>query len=43
VASPEFLLAMKLFSSRVEADFDDVTLLYRLLGFTTVKDPVPGR
>jgi len=38
VASPEYLLAMKLFSSRVEADFDDVMFLYRLLGFTTVDE-----
>jgi len=37
VASPEFLLAMKLFSSRVEADADDIRFLYRLLGFTTVE------
>ncbi len=36
VASPEYLLAMKLFPSRVEADIDDIRFLYRLLGFTSV-------
>jgi hypothetical protein len=29
VAAAEYLLAMKLFSSRVEADADDIALLYR--------------
>jgi hypothetical protein len=29
VASAEYLLAMKLFSSRVEADAEDIALLYR--------------
>lgn len=38
VASAEYLLAMKLFSSRVEADADDIALLYRAVGFTTVDE-----
>lgn len=38
VASPRYLLAMKLFASRVEIDSNDVTLLYRLLGLTTVDE-----
>ena len=29
---------MKLFSSRVEADADDIMFLYRQLGFTTVAE-----
>lgn len=36
VASPEYLLAMKLFSSRAEVDAEDIALLYRHLGYTTV-------
>jgi hypothetical protein len=36
VASPEYLLAMKLFASRVETDADDIALLYRAVGFHTV-------
>jgi hypothetical protein len=50
IASPRFLLAMKLFASRVETDADDIALLYRILGFTTVdeglgllEDSYPGR
>lgn len=38
VASPKYLLAMKLFSSRVEVDADDIMFLYRQLGFTTVEE-----
>ena len=38
VASPEYLLAMKLFSSRVEVDADDIALLYRELGFRSVEE-----
>ena len=38
VASPRYLLAMKLFSSRVESDADDIMLLYRQVGFTTVEE-----
>jgi hypothetical protein len=38
VASARYLLAMKLFSSRVENDADDIMFLYRQLGFTTVDE-----
>lgn len=38
VASPEYLLAMKLRASRVDLDADDIRLLYRLCGFTTVEE-----
>lgn len=37
VASPEYLLAMKLLSSRPEIDADDIALLYRHLGYRTVE------
>ncbi|MFC0861123.1 DUF6036 family nucleotidyltransferase [Sphaerimonospora cavernae] len=38
VASARYLLAMKLFSSRVENDADDIMFLYRQLGFSTVEE-----
>jgi hypothetical protein len=38
VASPRYLLAMKLFSARVENDADDIAFLYRQVGFTTVEE-----
>lgn len=38
VASARFLLAMKLFASRVEIDADDIAFLYRQVGFTTVEE-----
>jgi hypothetical protein len=38
VASAEYLLAMKLFSSRVEADARDIALLYREVGYHTVEE-----
>jgi hypothetical protein len=38
VASARYLLAMKLFSARVENDADDIAFLYRQLGFTTVEE-----
>ena len=54
IASPRYLLAMKLFAARAEIDADDIILLYRNLGFTTVDEgldlveqaypgrPIPG-
>jgi hypothetical protein len=38
VASAEYLLAMKLFSSRVETDAEDIALLYREVGYHTVEE-----
>lgn len=38
VASAKYLLALKLFASRVETDAEDIALLYRLVGFTTVEE-----
>lgn len=38
VASARYLLALKLFASRVETDADDVAFLYRQVGFTTVEE-----
>jgi len=38
VASPRYLLAMKLRASRVDIDVDDIRLLLRLCGFTTVEE-----
>jgi hypothetical protein len=38
VASAEYLLAMKLFSSRVETDAEDIALLYREVGYHTVDE-----
>jgi hypothetical protein len=36
IASAEYLLAMKHFASRAETDADDIALLYRHQGHTTV-------
>jgi hypothetical protein len=38
LASPRYLLAMKLRAARVDIDADDIRLLYRLCGFTTVEE-----
>jgi len=38
VASPRYLLAMKLFSARAENDADDIMLLYSQLGMSTVEE-----
>jgi hypothetical protein len=38
VASPAYLLAMKLMSARPGVDFEDIKLLYRICGFTTVQE-----
>jgi hypothetical protein len=38
VASPKFLLAMKLLSSRADRDLDDIRALYRWCGFTTADE-----
>lgn len=38
VASPRYLLAMKLRAARVDVDVDDIRFLMHLCGFTTVKE-----
>ena len=38
VASPRYLLAMKLLAARVDQDTDDIVDLYRLCGFTTASE-----
>src|SRR5580698_7606146 len=43
VASAEYLLAMKLFSSAVEIDAEDIALLYREVGYHTVDEGLPSR
>lgn len=35
VASPEYLLALKILASRIEGDTDDIRALYDILGYTT--------
>lgn len=40
VASPKFLLAMKLLAVRNEQDIDDAVKLYRLAGFTTAEQGI---
>ena len=38
VASARYLLALKLFASRVETDADDIAFCHRQVGFTTVEE-----
>jgi DNA-binding NarL/FixJ family response regulator len=38
IASARYLLAMKLFASRVESDAEDILFLYREVGFSTVDE-----
>ena len=38
VASPKFLLAMKLMASRIERDIDDIKTLYETCGLVTAED-----
>lgn len=38
VASPRYMLAMKLRAARVDLDVEDIRLLYKLCGFTTVDE-----
>lgn len=38
VASPRYLFSMKVAASRVELDRDDIAVLFRLSGFTTVEE-----
>lgn len=38
VASPRYLLAMKLYASRLQQDLDDIKILYQLCGYTTVDE-----
>ncbi len=38
VASPEYLLAMKLHASRDDRDLDDAALLFNRLGYTTPQE-----
>lgn len=40
VASPEYLLAMKLHASRDERDLDDAATLFALLGYTTAQQGI---
>lgn len=37
VASPEYLLAMKLYSGRAGRDFDDAVMLYGIVGYTSAE------
>lgn len=38
VASPEYLLAMKLYASRDDRDLDDAVVLFNQLGYTSKQD-----
>ncbi|GAB7190835.1 hypothetical protein NUM3379_15420 [Kineococcus sp. NUM-3379] len=38
MGSPRYLLAMKLFASRIDADTADIALLYQHFGLTTVEE-----
>ena len=38
LASPRYLFAMKMLAARVERDVDDIEVLYRLSGFSSVEE-----
>lgn len=40
VASPEYLLGMKLLASRVDQDVEDIRTLYAMCGFTTAEEGI---
>ncbi len=40
VASPEYLLAMKLYAARDERDLDDAVKLYRIAGYSTAEEGI---
>jgi hypothetical protein len=40
VASPRYLLAMKLLASRTDRDIDDIKTLYKLCGFSTAEEGI---
>ena len=40
VASPRYLLAMKLLASRTDRDIDDIKILYKLCGLSTAEEGI---